>query len=347
MDDLAALARVSAELGANRLLIQAAGGNTSVKSDGVLWVKASGRWLAKALDEPIFAALDLPRLTEAMARRRSGLRDLRRVLARRSLRSRPASLGRDDAARRPAAALRSPCALRRDDLQRGSRRRRGSRRAVARRAQMAMGSLYASRLSVVPDDHAGRRRLCFRQSRPGGRRRHGRGGRRLACNRRAKAGAPASDRSDPARPRRRTRRLSLRQRARADAARGEVRRRRLALSRPCGVPRQRRGAHRQRRRFAAGDSRPRVPAAGAARIWPRRRSPWPSASATSRRGSRRTIGRATSRRSKSTNSPIGTRRSIVTRCPARNDPRARRRRRRPGAPRTASRVRRMRVSPRR
>ena len=32
MDDLAALARVSAELGANRLLIQAAGGNTSVKA---------------------------------------------------------------------------------------------------------------------------------------------------------------------------------------------------------------------------------------------------------------------------------------------------------------------------
>jgi rhamnose utilization protein RhaD (predicted bifunctional aldolase and dehydrogenase) len=67
MDDLAALARVSAELGGNRLLIQAAGGNTSVKAGGVLWVKASGRWLAKALDEPIFAALDLPRLTEAMA----------------------------------------------------------------------------------------------------------------------------------------------------------------------------------------------------------------------------------------------------------------------------------------
>jgi rhamnose utilization protein RhaD (predicted bifunctional aldolase and dehydrogenase) len=67
MSDLQALARVSAELGGNRLLIQAAGGNTSVKVDGVLWVKASGRWLAKALDEPIFAALDLPKLTQAMA----------------------------------------------------------------------------------------------------------------------------------------------------------------------------------------------------------------------------------------------------------------------------------------
>jgi rhamnose utilization protein RhaD (predicted bifunctional aldolase and dehydrogenase) len=67
MDDLAALARVSAELGSNRLLVQAAGGNTSIKDDGVLWVKASGRWLAKALDQPIFAALDLPRLLSALA----------------------------------------------------------------------------------------------------------------------------------------------------------------------------------------------------------------------------------------------------------------------------------------
>ena len=67
MSNLAALARVSAELGSNRLLVQAAGGNTSIKDGGVLWVKASGRWLARALDEPIFAALDLPRLTQAMA----------------------------------------------------------------------------------------------------------------------------------------------------------------------------------------------------------------------------------------------------------------------------------------
>ncbi|MFZ1964742.1 MAG: class II aldolase/adducin family protein [Roseiarcus sp.] len=66
MNDLAALARVSAELGGNRLLVQAAGGNTSIKADGVLWVKASGRWLAKATDEPIFVALDLARLRRAL-----------------------------------------------------------------------------------------------------------------------------------------------------------------------------------------------------------------------------------------------------------------------------------------
>jgi len=68
MNDLSALARVSAELGRNRLLVQAAGGNTSVKDDGVLWVKASGRWLAKALDEPVFVAVDLARLMAALER---------------------------------------------------------------------------------------------------------------------------------------------------------------------------------------------------------------------------------------------------------------------------------------
>ena len=68
MNDLSELARVSAELGRNRLLVQAAGGNTSIKQDGVLWVKASGRWLAKALDEQVFVAVDLARLMPALER---------------------------------------------------------------------------------------------------------------------------------------------------------------------------------------------------------------------------------------------------------------------------------------
>ena len=42
------LVDVSARIGAERLLIQGAGGNTSLKSDDDIWVKASGRWLADA-----------------------------------------------------------------------------------------------------------------------------------------------------------------------------------------------------------------------------------------------------------------------------------------------------------
>ena len=39
---------LSARLGANRLLVQASSGNTSVKADDTLWIKASGKWLADA-----------------------------------------------------------------------------------------------------------------------------------------------------------------------------------------------------------------------------------------------------------------------------------------------------------
>ncbi len=50
---------VSARLGADPLLIQAATGNTSLKRDGVLWIKASGKWLAHADHEEILIPVDL------------------------------------------------------------------------------------------------------------------------------------------------------------------------------------------------------------------------------------------------------------------------------------------------
>jgi rhamnose utilization protein RhaD (predicted bifunctional aldolase and dehydrogenase) len=53
------LVRLSARLGADPLLIQGAGGNTSIKTGNALWVKASGKWLAAAEREPIFVAVNL------------------------------------------------------------------------------------------------------------------------------------------------------------------------------------------------------------------------------------------------------------------------------------------------
>jgi rhamnose utilization protein RhaD (predicted bifunctional aldolase and dehydrogenase) len=44
-----ALLELSAALGADQLREQGAGGNTSIKRDGVVWIKASGTWLAEAL----------------------------------------------------------------------------------------------------------------------------------------------------------------------------------------------------------------------------------------------------------------------------------------------------------
>lgn len=40
------LRRMSARVGSNILLVQGAGGNSSVKDGDVLWVKASGTWLS-------------------------------------------------------------------------------------------------------------------------------------------------------------------------------------------------------------------------------------------------------------------------------------------------------------
>jgi rhamnose utilization protein RhaD (predicted bifunctional aldolase and dehydrogenase) len=56
---LAALKRVSAELAQDHLLIQGAGGNTSLKCGDILWVKASGCWLEDADDKPVFVPLRL------------------------------------------------------------------------------------------------------------------------------------------------------------------------------------------------------------------------------------------------------------------------------------------------
>jgi rhamnose utilization protein RhaD (predicted bifunctional aldolase and dehydrogenase) len=46
--------------------VQAAGGNTSIKYDGVMWIKASGTWLMDALRKDIFVPLNLDTLTKAL-----------------------------------------------------------------------------------------------------------------------------------------------------------------------------------------------------------------------------------------------------------------------------------------
>jgi rhamnose utilization protein RhaD (predicted bifunctional aldolase and dehydrogenase) len=51
--------RLSAEIGANRLLVQASGGNTSIKLGDTLWIKASGKWLASADNDEILVPIHL------------------------------------------------------------------------------------------------------------------------------------------------------------------------------------------------------------------------------------------------------------------------------------------------
>lgn len=62
------LRRMSARVGSNILLVQGAGGNSSVKADDVLWVKASGTWLADAEDRDIFVPVALSSARAALAR---------------------------------------------------------------------------------------------------------------------------------------------------------------------------------------------------------------------------------------------------------------------------------------
>jgi rhamnose utilization protein RhaD (predicted bifunctional aldolase and dehydrogenase) len=67
MVDLTELQNLSATLGADPLLVQAAGGNTSLKHDGIMWIKASGTWLKDAARRDIFVPVAQAPLLSAMA----------------------------------------------------------------------------------------------------------------------------------------------------------------------------------------------------------------------------------------------------------------------------------------
>ena len=57
--EIDSLLAVSGRIGADPMLVQAATGNTSIKLDGVLWIKASGKWLAHAGQEEILVPVSL------------------------------------------------------------------------------------------------------------------------------------------------------------------------------------------------------------------------------------------------------------------------------------------------
>lgn len=65
---VADLLAVSALIGSDPLLVQAAGGNTSLKDGDRMLIKASGTWLAQAFDKDIMVEVDLPGLRDAIAR---------------------------------------------------------------------------------------------------------------------------------------------------------------------------------------------------------------------------------------------------------------------------------------
>ncbi|MDQ0457915.1 class II aldolase/adducin family protein [Rhizobium paknamense] len=63
-----ALLALSASVGADPLLVQGAGGNTSIKEGGLMWIKASGLWLRQALQRDIMVPVRLDPLLDALER---------------------------------------------------------------------------------------------------------------------------------------------------------------------------------------------------------------------------------------------------------------------------------------
>ncbi len=63
---LPALRELSAKLGKDITRTQGAGGNTSVKAEGIMWVKASGTWLAEAEEREIFVPVAVEPLVTAL-----------------------------------------------------------------------------------------------------------------------------------------------------------------------------------------------------------------------------------------------------------------------------------------
>jgi len=63
---LDSLLRLSAEIGVNNLLVQASGGNTSIKIADTLWVKASGKWLAFAGRDEILVPVSLSKARDCL-----------------------------------------------------------------------------------------------------------------------------------------------------------------------------------------------------------------------------------------------------------------------------------------
>jgi len=62
-----ALQKYSASIGNDASLVQGAGGNTSLKFDGIMWIKASGTWLKNAEQPDQFVPVDLEPLLQAVS----------------------------------------------------------------------------------------------------------------------------------------------------------------------------------------------------------------------------------------------------------------------------------------
>jgi rhamnose utilization protein RhaD (predicted bifunctional aldolase and dehydrogenase) len=66
-ESLESLVELSARIGRDLDLVQAGGGNTSIKENGSLWVKASGKWLAHAAEDDMFLPVPMADIARQLA----------------------------------------------------------------------------------------------------------------------------------------------------------------------------------------------------------------------------------------------------------------------------------------
>jgi rhamnose utilization protein RhaD (predicted bifunctional aldolase and dehydrogenase) len=64
--EITSLLELSTRIGRDPLLAQASTGNTSIKIDGILWIKASGKWLADAEGGDFLIPVDLAQVKECV-----------------------------------------------------------------------------------------------------------------------------------------------------------------------------------------------------------------------------------------------------------------------------------------
>ena len=74
--DILKIKELSYRIGKDLSLIQASGGNTSIKVEEVMWVKASGKQLKNAFNENIFVAVDFNKIRKQLAINKSN-RDIK------------------------------------------------------------------------------------------------------------------------------------------------------------------------------------------------------------------------------------------------------------------------------
>jgi len=67
-EEIASLLNLSTRVGCDPQLVQGNNGNISLKLDGVLWIKASGKWLANAKQEDTFVPVELDVVKESLRR---------------------------------------------------------------------------------------------------------------------------------------------------------------------------------------------------------------------------------------------------------------------------------------